>query len=255
MVGGGVSNILDSDTLLATNFGITVPITDTVSGISVSFNGYATGTGSPGTTVQFNVWLTYNGGLIGSPKIIPAPNTPTTFNLGGSGDLWGASIGGANVSDSSFGVAIIAQINLRNSFSSASFNFNAQNVTLTVDGTFGPAVTLVSGTLTATTGYTYVAAYGNSNSGQVSSSTPPSALVVPSGQGVQISLVASTDPQVNQIWLFRTADGGSTYLNLPTSPYPNVTQNVVDNAPDSLLNILQQAPIDFQNNPPSRYFT
>lgn len=68
--------------------------------------------------------------------------------------------------------------------------------------------------------------------------------------GIQVDLVASTDPQVNQIWVFRTADGGSTFLNIPTSPYPNTTQNITDSAPDSELDILEQAPIDMQNNPP-----
>jgi hypothetical protein len=55
---------------------------------------------------------------------------------------------------------------------------------------------------------------------------------------------------VNQIWLFRTTDGGATLLNLPTSPYPNTTQTIQDTNPDTTLNILQQAPLNFVNNPP-----
>lgn len=67
---------------------------------------------------------------------------------------------------------------------------------------------------------------------------------------VHVDLIASTDPQVNQIWLFRTADGGDTWLNLPSSPYQNANATIDDNAADSTLNILEQAPLNFVNNPP-----
>jgi len=68
--------------------------------------------------------------------------------------------------------------------------------------------------------------------------------------GLHVGLIASTDPQVNQIWLFRTTDGGNTWLNLPTSPYPNTTQTITDSNVDTTLNILEQAPLNFVNNPP-----
>jgi len=67
---------------------------------------------------------------------------------------------------------------------------------------------------------------------------------------VAIPVVASTDPQVNQIWVFRTTDGGSTWLNLPTSPYANSSTTIHDSSPDSDLTILQQAPLNSVNNPP-----
>lgn len=75
-------------------------------------------------------------------------------------------------------------------------------------------------------------------------------LTISGKAGIHVGLIASTDPQVNQIWLFRTADGGNTWLNLPTSPYPNATATITDSNPDSTLNILQQAPLNLVNNPP-----
>lgn len=58
---------------------------------------------------------------------------------------------------------------------------------------------------------------------------------------MQISLTASTDPQVNQIRLFRTTDTGTgaIFFELPTSPYPNTTQQVNDTAADTALQVTQ----------------
>lgn len=241
------NDTLSSDALVANTFGFGISLGTPISGIGVTFTGFD---GGPLTgAASFGVVLFYGGWPIGEIKYVAASGSPTTINLGGAGDTWSAGLSGANVNDPSFGVGIFAQLH-HAGVGSLTNTFSAQNVQITIYGTFGPAVTLTTGTLTATTGYQYVAAYGNSASGQVSSATPPSNLVKPSTQGVQISLVASTDPQVNQIWVFRTADGGSTYFNLPSSPYPNITQNVVDNAPDSILNILEQAPVNHANDPP-----
>lgn len=67
---------------------------------------------------------------------------------------------------------------------------------------------------------------------------------------VALPVVASTDPQVNQIWVFRTDDGGSTFFNLPTSPYLNTTTTIHDSAADSTLQNQTIAPSGFVNNPP-----
>ncbi len=68
--------------------------------------------------------------------------------------------------------------------------------------------------------------------------------------------MASTDPQVNQIHVFRTTDSvpagvnGGTFFELPTSPYPNTTANITDNAPDTSLNVFSIAPTPGFNDPP-----
>lgn len=52
---------------------------------------------------------------------------------------------------------------------------------------------------------------------------------------VHVTVTASTDPQVNQIRLFRTKDGGSTFFELPSSPYPNTSATISDSASDNSL--------------------
>jgi len=132
-----------------------------------------------------------------------------------------------------------------------------KNVKITVASLGGPVVTLVAGGFNPapSTGFQYVFCYGNSNTGHLSSPTPASALIKPDAtHSVQIALVASTDPQVNQIRVFRTTDGGAgTYFELPNSPFTNVTQNVTDNAPDTFLNLSSIAPTATFNDPPSPF--
>src|SRR4029077_20225403 len=96
-----------------------------------------------------------------------------------------------------------------------------------------------------------------SNSGHISSPTPPSASIKPTAQGVQVTLTASTDPQVNQIHVYRSTDSvapGTTaavYFELPTSPYPNANANIVDNAADTALIVASIAPTPTFNDPPT----
>lgn len=53
--------------------------------------------------------------------------------------------------------------------------------------------------------------------------------------GVNVTVTASTDPQVNQIRVFRTKDGGSTFFEIPTSPYTNTSTTITDSASDTSL--------------------
>jgi hypothetical protein len=234
-----------SNQLNATDFGFSIPLGNTVTGIVITFRA-----AQPSNTVfgaSVVAVLLKNGSPVGSSRTAMITSTPTIYTLGSVSDLWGSSFSANDVSQTAWGVSFYVS---GTPPGSATGTFEINDVQAKIYGTGGPTVSLTTGTLSPTTGYEYVVAYGNSTSGQVSSATPPSALIKPVAQGVLIDLVASSDPQVNQIWVFRTADGGNTFLNIPTSPYPNTTQNVTDTAPDSELNILQQAPIDFSNNPP-----
>lgn len=240
--------------LQATNFGYSISASVTILGVEISFNCFAnriSGTGL--STDSFSAQLLQNGNPVGNPKIFsPAPTSAGIITLGGPDDLWGASFQAGDINSSTWGVEIRG---VQSSLPATPITdqYNVQAVQAVVFITVPPTVSVSgSGSFSATVGYSYVAAYGNSQSGQVSSATPPSPTTGPFTSAAQanIGLVASTDPQVDQIWLFRTADGGSTWLNLPTSPYPNVTGTVIDSATDDLLNILQQAPLNFVNNPP-----
>lgn len=128
-----------------------------------------------------------------------------------------------------------------------------------------PLVTLVAGTQTVTVSWCYVATYTNESPtffGNESSPSPVTACTGPFGpQAVQLALVASTDSQVTNIRVYRTADGGSNdpidMREIPNSPFPNVTANVVDNAPDVSpgigtpgLSATRFAPEFLRNDPP-----
>jgi len=245
----GNSNSIVSGTLSATNFGFSLALTEIITGIQITFN--AKVSALVGNSEFLTVQLLKNGVPVGIPMQSPQLTlTSTGYTIGGTSTLWGSSFSPNDINSSTWGVQFNAVLQGSPLGGVVSATFSVDNVKATIFGTGGPTVSLVAGTLTATTGYKYVVAYGNASSGDVSNATPPSSLIKPTAQGVQIALVASTDPQVNQIWVFRTADGGATFLNLPTSPYPNTTGNVTDNAPDTQLNILQQAAVNLQNSPP-----
>jgi hypothetical protein len=229
--------------LTGTTFGLSAA--SVITGVAVS----VTGTQTNGNA---KIVLTYHGTPLGSVKNLPITGAPVV--LGGSNDMWGAGLTGSIISDSTFGVFIYEQIS---NGTGASFPVTAHitNVTITVYYQGGPAVSLVSGGFNPapSTGYQYVFCYYNANTGHVSSPTPVSNLIKPdSSHSVQISLTASTDPQVTNIKLFRTTDGGGgIYYELPTSPYPNTTANVVDSAPDTQLQISSIAPTATFNDPPT----
>lgn len=109
-----------------------------------------------------------------------------------------------------------------------------------------------SGSFSATTGYNYVYEYANSSVTPAVFSNPSASAstgVFTNAAFATVGVVASPDPQVNAIWVFRTTDGGSDYEALPTNPYPNVTATINDNSPDSSLNAFQLAAISQQNSP------
>jgi len=60
-------------------------------------------------------------------------------------------------------------------------------------------------------------------------------------QNFSISYTASADPQVNAIWIFRTADGGGLFYFLAS--VANTTSTYTDSLPDASLNNLIVAPV------------
>lgn len=74
-------------------------------------------------------------------------------------------------------------------------------------------------------------------------------LVVLQGQGL-------ADPQITELVLWRTLQGGTTLLYLGTIPNPGAGQSWIytDTTPDSGLNELETAPINDVNNPPPAGF-
>ena len=130
--------------------------------------------------------------------------------------------------------------------------------TLTNWGILSPSVAptfaLVAGTQNTYTGWNYVYTYYNSTSGHESSPSPLSLSTgLITNQNVSVGVVASTDPQVTNIRIYRTTDGGATnppqMAEISNSPFPNTTGSYVDSTPDISLSI-RTAPQFFLNDPP-----
>lgn len=242
-----------TDLLSATNFGFALSSANTISGILVEIKGV--GNAQP-TGTSLSVQILGNGSGIGTAKTgIVLNGTNTFISLGGNSDTWGTTFSPGVIDSTTFGVSIQGV-----NSGSASGQWSIDFVRITIYGTGGPiiAVSGSAGSFSATAGYEYVYSYGNSSSGHVSNPTPPSAStgIFTNKANVSVSLTASTDPQVNQIRVFRTKDGGSTFFELPTSPYPNTTGNITDSSSDANLNLFSfwQSSPTYVNNPPPAGF-
>lgn len=241
-----------ANSLNVTGFGFGIAATSTILGIQVEVEGQTTTPTNP-----LSIVLLKSGSPIGSIEnaALPASNGFVTF--GGSSDLWGATWTPSDINSATFGIQIKGIPAAAAPFG-GTLNYQIDYIRITIYGFGGPSIAVSgsAGTFSAVTGYTYVFAYGNSNSGHVSNPTNPSAStgVFTNKLNVQVSLTASTDPQVNQIRVFRTKDGGTVLFELPNSPFPNTTANVTDNAPDNtlqLLNFFLASPTLSNSPPPS----
>lgn len=118
----------------------------------------------------------------------------------------------------------------------------------------GPGIALVSGSQNVYTSWCYCYTYYNSNTGHESSPSPISACSgVFSSKNVNVTVVASTDPQVTNIRVYRTPDGGAQdpaeMQEISNSPFPNNSTTVTDSTPDASLSI-RVAPEFLRNDPP-----
>ena len=99
----------------------------------------------------------------------------------------------------------------------------------------------------------YAYSYVNTLTDTVSTASPESApILVTAGNLAVIQGVGSSDTQVNEIYLWRTVQGGSQlfYLDQISNPGSGQTWIYTDTTPDTGLNELIEAPIDDVNNPP-----
>jgi hypothetical protein len=118
-----------------------------------------------------------------------------------------------------------------------------------------PVITLNAGsTWNVYTGLAYCYTYFNSVT-QHESSPSPTALTIGPWQRASVSIVlpASTDPQVTNIRVYRTPDGGSQdpalMQEISNSPFPNSNATRIDTTPDTSLSI-RVAPEFLRNDPP-----
>lgn len=242
--------------------------TDTITGIEVGVTGLET----QGDGIMLSARLVKNGTQTGPSKTLHLPANSQTVVLGNPGDTWGVDLVPSDlISQGGFGVAFQA-INS----SSISATYTIQSVDMTVFFSSGPIVAPDNGALPAgaqplntQVGYQYVQCFGNAYSGHISSPSPPSIYGTPATNinypllytdppgslaAAQITVVGSDDPQVTDVHIFRTTDGGGEpFYELPNSPIPNpgaATATIVDFAQDWELQIANIAPTPHFNDPP-----
>lgn len=229
--------------LLASGYGFS--LSGTVTGVQVNITGHVSAL-APDTVVYAQLQDS-SGNPMGSQKSILLPSTTdVTLSLGSTTDLWGTGgISLTTIGSASFGVQITV------SGSGQTFSLDSAQI---VPATASISATPTGmGSFSAVTNYSYVYEYANQNVIPPvfsNASAVASTGAFTSKAYVGVSVVASPDPQVTNIWVFRTADGGSQYEALPTNPYPNVTTTIQDSAPDSELNSFQLAALNFENTPP-----
>lgn len=244
----------NSNALNATQFGFAIPSNETVTGVQITVNAH---TNVLTFSALLIVSLMKNGSIVfGATKSLVVNSSSTTLTFGGTSDLWGTTWSPNDLNQTTWGVSITASV----AQGGGTVGFSVNNVRATIFGVGGPIVTVnpAAGTFSATVGYEYVFTYGNSVTGHMSSPTPASNStgIFTNKLNVQIPVTASTDPQVNQIRVFRTTDSvpigaiGGTFFEIPNSPFPNTTATVTDNAPDTQLNIFSIAPTPTFNDPP-----
>jgi hypothetical protein len=118
-----------------------------------------------------------------------------------------------------------------------------------------PSLAFATGTynITSSIGVSYVYCFQNDYTAHPSTASPVSASTGPMAN-TQITLTGtgSIDPQVSNIQIYRTVDGGASYLLLATIANPGAgTWTYVDiGIADLQLNELIQAPQAMSNNPP-----
>ena len=107
-----------------------------------------------------------------------------------------------------------------------------------------------AGSLTAFTGWKYGTCYTNSSTGHVSTMSPASASTgAQTNVSVNLTGAGSTDPQVDFIQIYRTADGGGIYYFVAEVANTG-TWTYTDSTADASLNNLIIAPQSGVNNPP-----
>jgi hypothetical protein len=130
-----------------------------------------------------------------------------------------------------------------------------------------PALTETGNTITATSaqGWLYWIALVNTLDQSVSNLSPISLptgpvvkgqITIPAGSGLNL---ASIDPQVDYVAIFRSVDGFTTPLLIPgfvNSPYTvplaqYLNNGYVDTVPDTELNNLVEGPLGLENTPPA----
>jgi hypothetical protein len=242
-----------TDLLQATAFNFAISSTSTVAGIQVDIEGKQTHTGVGDANPNCWAQLLKAGTLAGNREYRTFTNGVASgfVTFGGSSDLWGSTWSPADINNANFGVGF------QGLFSIAATNWSIDFMRITIyysDTGTGAPTTGVSGTgITATTGWQYVYSYMNSITGHVSSPSPPSVSTGPvANKTVNVTVIASTDPQVDRIRIFRTTDGGGgIFFEISGGPFANVSTSYPDTTTDANLSLITAPTFGFNDPPPN----
>ena len=245
----GVNAFSGSNILEAYNFGFS--ITPTLTSISVTFNAFVSGASN---MVRLFVFPMFNGAQIGgfgSSQAVILPGISQSFTVNFKGSVV-TNTQLNNSTSAGFGIGF----QFRSSGEDLGLGTGSVNdvqVTVLAAGIGTPTPT-GSGAFSAVNGYTYVVAFGNSISGEISNASPASLNTgaFTNQSYVALAVTASTDPQVNQIRVYRTTDsgGGNQYFEIANSPFPNTSATIQDTTVDLNLQVSSQAEINLGNTPP-----
>lgn len=209
--------------LAASTFGFSIPATNTILGIAVTFDAQVS---TASATVA--IALEKLGALVGSTKQQTITSSLTTYTLGGSSDLWGTTWTANDLNQATFGATLKGVI----LFGGPSTTYSIRNVNVTVYGLGGPTVTTNgSGSLNAYVGYQYVFCYGNSNTGHVSSPTPVSGSTGPFGGAISTTTLAGSGSgyAANDTGIVVTGNQAATYQILTVSGGAVLTYSITAN--------------------------
>lgn len=231
-----------------TNFGFTIPATATITGFIVEVQ---LGVGVGGTLKpSMRYQMVKAGNAVGNQELT-FPVAAGFYALGSSSDLWGSTWSPADVNDVNFG----AQFTCANGNVNNTWSIDFMRITIFYsDASVGAPTTSTSGTgITATTGWQYVYCYMNSVTGHVSSPSPPSASTgAVANKTVNVTVIASTDPQVDTIRIFRTTDGGGgIFFEITGGPFANASTSYPDTTTDANLSLITAPTFGFNDPPPN----
>lgn len=115
-----------------------------------------------------------------------------------------------------------------------------------------PTLSFPGGSLSPLIGYQYVYCFSNPLTTGLSTASAPSANSGPqTSKNITVGGNGTADPQVTQIEIFRTKDGGSTYYFVASITNPGVgAWTYTDSTADSALNVFLIAPVAHVNDPP-----
>ncbi len=232
-----IYNTTTQDRLGAFKYNFSLPASSTILGIEVLIEG----NGDSATVANREVQVALSKSAsdeFGDKLLTLNQTTDTVQTLGSSTDLWSTTWTQAEIESDTFGVRLWDD-------DTTAAGLNIDHIQIRVYHTTGSGITAVRG-------YQYRFVYKNSTTGHISEASAASLSTDPiTNKQVEITGNFSSDSQVDQIEVYRNADGGGVFFKVDTLTNPGSgTWTYTDTTADSSLGTLK-APITGLNSPPT----